>query len=164
MNVQQPPIPIFIVENDNLFVKMLDYICSKDIVFKFYDYKSEEECLKNLSLKPSVVVLDHSLSGIMNSSDTIRAIKKNNWRTHIILLLESKDEKLASKLLNAGANDYVFKDADVINKIEKKLDEYLEKKDVKKPFFIPEIKPSLKTVAYFLLILLALSVGVYCYK
>jgi DNA-binding NarL/FixJ family response regulator len=164
MNLQQPPIPIFIVENSGIFVKMLDYICSKEIVFKFYDYKSEESCLSDLKRNPSVVILDHSLSGIMNSSDTIRAIKKNNPKTHIILLLESKNKKLASKLMNAGANDYVFKDTQGVEEIEKKLDAYLDKKDVKRPFYIPEIKPTLKTVAYFILILLALSVGVYCYK
>lgn len=166
MNVQQPPVPIFVVEHGEIFVKMLDYICTKDIVFKFYDFKTEQECLTNLTLNPAVVILDHSLSQTINSSDTIRAIKKNNPKTHVIILLESKNENLASKLLNAGANDYLVKDdkPNVVGEIEKKLDDYLAKKDVKRPFFIPEIKPSLKTVAYFILILLALSLGLYCYK
>ncbi|MGZ4090560.1 MAG: response regulator [Bacteroidia bacterium] len=159
----QPPIPIFVVENDNIFVKMLDYIFSKDIVFKFYDFKSEEDCIKNLDLKPDVIILDHALSGAMNDSEAIRRVKKKNSRIYIIVLLESRDEKLASKLLNAGASDYVFKE-DGIEEINKKLELYLSQKKVKKPFYIPDIKPTLKTVGYFLLILLALSLGVYCYK
>jgi len=163
MDKAQPPIPIFVVENDNIFVKMLDYIFSKDIVFKFYEFKSEKECVNNLDLKPEVVILDHALSGVMNDSEIIRQIKKRNRQTHIIVLLENKDEKLASKLLNTGANDYVFKQ-DGVDEIIKKLDLYLARKKVKKPFFIPEIKPSLKTVGYFLLVLLALSAGVYYYK
>ncbi|MGZ3899374.1 MAG: response regulator [Bacteroidia bacterium] len=159
----QPPIPIFVVENDNIFVKMLDYIFSKDIVFKFYDFKSEEDCIENLDLKPDVIILDHALSGAMNDSEAIRRVKKKNSRIYIIVLLESRDEKLASKLLNAGASDYVFKE-DGIEEINKKLELYLSQKKVKKPFYIPDIKPTLKTVGYFLLILLALSLGVYCYK
>lgn len=159
----QPPIPIFVVENDNLFVKMLDYIFSKDIVFKFYDFKSEEDCLSNLHLKPEVIVLDHALSAAMNDSESIRKIKKHNPHVYIIVLLDNKDEKLASKLLNAGAGDYVFKE-EGIEAINSKLEAYLSRKKVKKPFFIPEIKPNLKTVGYFLLILLALSLGVYYYK
>ncbi|MBA3664934.1 MAG: response regulator [Bacteroidetes bacterium] len=164
MNTPQPPIPIFVVENDNIFVKMLDYIFSKDIVFKFYEFKSEEDCLKNLSLKPEVVILDHSLSGVMNGSDTIRQIKKNNSRAHIIILMNSNDEKLASKLLNAGASDYVFKDTQGPDEIIRRLEAFLSRKNVTKPFFIPQGKPSLKSVGYFLLILLALSLGVYFYK
>ncbi|MGZ4097874.1 MAG: response regulator [Bacteroidia bacterium] len=159
----QPPTPIFVVENDNIFVKMLDYIFSKDIVFKFYDFKSEEDCIKNIDLKPDVIILDHALSGAMNDSEAIRRVKKKNSRIYIIVLLESRDEKLASKLLNAGASDYVFKE-DGIEEINKKLELYLSQKKVKKPFYIPDIKPTLKTVGYFLLILLALSLGVYCYK
>ena len=163
MDKPQPPIPIFVVENDNIFVKMLDYIFSKEIVFKFYEFKSEEECLNNLNLKPEVIILDHGLSEVMNDSEIIRQIKKRNRNAHVIVLLENRDEKLASKLLNAGADDYVFKDEGV-EEIIKKLELFLARKKVKKPFFIPEIKPSLKTVGYFLLLLLALSLGVYCYK
>lgn len=161
MTIQQPPITIFVVENSGIFVKMLDYICSKEIVFKFYDFKSEADCLANLNLNPSVIVLDHSLSEVMNGSDTIKSIKRKNPKAHIVVLLESGNEKLASKLMNAGAHDYVFKDNDCVATLSGKLDTYLANKNVKRPFYIPEIKPSLKSVGYFLLILLALSAGVY---
>ncbi len=164
MNPSQPTVPIFIVENDMIFEKMLDYIFSKDIVFKFHEFKTEEACIQNLTLKPEVIILDHSLSGIMNGSDTIREIKKRNHNTHIIILLDESDSKLASKLLNAGANDYVFKGSKCENELTKKLDKYLSKKNVKKPFYIPEGKPSLKMLGYFFLVLLILSLGVYFYK
>ncbi|MCW3078204.1 MAG: sigma-54-dependent Fis family transcriptional regulator [Bacteroidetes bacterium] len=164
MNITQAPVPIFVVENSNVFVKMLDYIFSKDIVFKFYEFKSEEECLKNLDKNPAVVIIDHALSGIMNASDTIQQIKSYDANIHIIALLNSTEEKLAAKLLNAGASDYVFKDTQGIEVINSKLETFLEKRNVKKPFFIKEVKPSLKSVGYFLLILIALSLGVYYYK
>lgn len=164
MNTPQAPVPIFVVENANVFVKMLDYIFSKDIVFKFYEFKTEEECLKSLDINPAVVIIDHSLSGTMNASDTIQQIKSYDANIHIIALLDSTEEKLAAKLLNAGASDYVFKDTQGIEMVNSKLDAYLEKRNVKKPFFIKEVKPSLKSVGYFLLILIALSLGVYYYK
>lgn len=164
MNPSQPPVPIFIVENNGIFEKMLDYIFSKDIVFKFHEFKSEEDCVKNLHIKPEVIVLDHSLSGIMNGSDTIREIKKQNYNTHIIILLDESDSKLAPKLLNAGANDYIFKGRECASELAKRLDKYLAKKNVKKPFYIKDVKPSLKILGYFFLVLLLLSLGVYFYK
>lgn len=164
MNTIQQPVSIFVVENDNLFVKMLDYIFSSDIVFKFHDFKSEEECLKNLDIDPSVIILDHALSGIMNGSDTIRAIKKEHPQTHIIILLDRGNENLASKLLNAGANDYLFKEPNLAEALIEKLESHLRAKNVKRPFFIKNVKPSLKMLGYFFLILFILSLGVYYYK
>jgi DNA-binding NarL/FixJ family response regulator len=164
MNQTQQPVPIFIVENANIFERMLDYIFSKDIVFKFHEFKNEAACLENLHLKPEYIVLDHSLSGVMNGSDTIREIKRQQPESKILILLAKEDEKLAAKLLNAGANDYLIKNENLIKNIEIKLDEHLSAKKVKKPFFVRDSKPSLKVLGYFFLLLALLSLGVYYYK
>lgn len=164
MNTKQTAVSIFVVENDNLFVKMLDHIFTSDMVFEFYDYKSEQEALNNMNMNPSVFILDHALSGIMNGSDTIRAIKNEHPETHIILLLDKNDEKLASKLLNAGANDYLFKGPDLLEELNKKLDTHLSAKNVKRPFYIKNGKPSLKMLGYFFLLLFILSMSLYFYK
>ncbi len=38
------PKQIFIVEDDEIFSMMLDYILSKDSVYQFVSFKSGEEC------------------------------------------------------------------------------------------------------------------------
>jgi len=112
---------IFIVEDNEIYSMMLDYILSKDSVYKFSSFRSGEECIQNLGLKPDVVILDYALPG-MNGYDTLLEIKKYNPATHVLMLTNNKDMKLALKLLQAGADDYILKQGNgeiqIIEKIE----------------------------------------------
>ncbi len=112
---------IFIVEDNEIYSMMLDYILSKDSVYKFSSFKSGEECLQNLSQNPDVIILDYALPG-MNGYDTLLEIKKYNPAIHVLMLTNNKDMKLALKLLQAGADDYILKqghgEKQIIDKIE----------------------------------------------
>jgi len=112
---------IFIVEDNEIYSMMLDYILSKDSVYKFSSFKSGEECLQNLGLNPDVIILDYALPG-MNGYDVLLEIKKRNTATHVLMLTNNKDMKLALKLLQAGADDFILKQGNgeiqIIEKIE----------------------------------------------
>ncbi|OFY85299.1 MAG: hypothetical protein A3F72_19140 [Bacteroidetes bacterium RIFCSPLOWO2_12_FULL_35_15] len=112
---------IFIVEDDELYSLMLDYILSKDSVYQFVSFTSGEECIKNLYLNPDIIILDYGLPGI-NGYETLLKIKAYNSKIHVIVLSNQTDPELAPKLLEAGADDFVLKqghgEAQIIEKKE----------------------------------------------
>jgi DNA-binding NarL/FixJ family response regulator len=150
---------IFIVEDNELYSMMLDYILSQKTTYQFLSFKSGEDCLKKLYLNPEIIILDYWLPGI-NGYDTLLEIKKQNFRIHVIMLSSNKDIALAEKVLRAGADDYILKqghgETQVINKIEAIL-----KKDTLEEVFYNKMKKKsiLQKMAYFILLLVIISLG-----
>ena len=112
---------IFIVDDNEIYSMMLDYILSKNSTYKFISFNSGETCIKNLYLNPEIVILDYEMPGL-NGYDTLVEIKKQNPHIHIMILTRLEDENLKQKLLLAGADDYILKQGNgekhVIDKIE----------------------------------------------
>jgi DNA-binding NarL/FixJ family response regulator len=156
------PKHIFIVENNKIFVNLLDYIFSKNISYRFMDFNSGESCLKNLHVNPEVVVLDYQLTG-MNGFETLQEIREQNREVYVLSLISEKDGKLPAELLNAGANDYILKDGREVEKIVEKLEERFSTESTSTAEVPVKIRASSfrKKLYYALLILLLASAGVY---
>ncbi len=122
--VTKKPIHIFIVENNRIFLRMLDYIFTKDFVYRFLEFKSLEECVQNLHLNPDIIILDYALPGV-DSNDTFKQIKKTNPESNLIVLVSEKDGKDPAQLITDGANDYVLKESYGVAKIIEKVENVL---------------------------------------
>lgn len=158
------PLHIFVVENDRLFVRILDYVFSKDILYRFLDFKSGEDCLKNLHLGPELVILDYSLPG-MNGYETLLELRELHPGVHVIMLLSENDRRLPAEFLNAGASDYVIKDGTEDEKVVEKIESFLCRERVFREVNKMSRNTSFKKKLYYaLLLLLALTLGVYYYQ
>ena len=161
---RKSPLHIFIVENDKLFVRLLNYVFSKNILYRFLDFKSGEDALKNLSLHPELVILDYALPG-MNGFETLQEIKEQHPNAHVIMLLKEDDKRLPAEFLNAGAADYVIKDGTEENAVIEKIENFLSKEKVFREIQKLQKKPFGRRRLYFaLLIIILLSLGVYYYQ
>src|ERR1051326_4514006 len=105
MNTQKQ---IFIVEDNEMYSMMLDYLLSKDNNFQFVRFASGEECLANLYLEPDIIILDYGLPGI-NGYDTLLEIKKQKPHIHVLILTNHMDNELEKELRYAGADDFILK-------------------------------------------------------
>lgn len=112
---------IFIVEDNEIYSMMLDYVFTKDSLYKFSSFKTGEDCLRNLWQKPRVVILDYNLPG-KNGYDTLLEIKKHDPGIHVIMLTNKNDQSLAIKLLQSGADDYMLKQGRVDRQISQKIE------------------------------------------
>jgi DNA-binding NtrC family response regulator len=83
MLTTETPTHIFIVENNKIFVKMLDYVFTKDYSHRFIDFTSCEECVKNLHFNPEIIVLDSELPEYRS---VLHKLKKKSPKPHVILL------------------------------------------------------------------------------
>lgn len=157
--IAKRPKHIFIVEDNEIYSMMLDYILSKDSIYQFVSFKSGEECVENLYLNPDVIILDYGLPG-MNGYETLLEIKKKNPEIHVVMLSNNEDKKLHAKLLAAGADDFVLKQGHGENQIIAKIEDILNRDELQKKTVILRKKPMARAM-YFVLVFVLLALGIF---
>jgi CheY-like chemotaxis protein len=156
------PKHIFIVEDNQIYSMMLDYILSKDSIYQFVSFKSGEECLENLYLNPDIIILDYGLPG-MNGYETLLEIKKRNQKIHVVVLTHYDDKELKQKMLDAGADDFILKQGHGEHQVIERIEEILVKDEAEKNPPIIKEKPFSK-IMYMVLFFVLLLVGFYVVK
>jgi DNA-binding NarL/FixJ family response regulator len=100
--------------------------------FEVRSFYSGEECLENLFLQPSLIVLDYYLgegeSTVMTGLDTLKKIHQSNNNIPVVILSREKDKKLISKFLQYGAMQYVIKDDFFINTLIETVENHFMQK------------------------------------
>jgi len=153
------PKHIFIVEDNQIYSMMLDYILSKDSIYQFVSFKSGEECLENLYLNPDIIILDYGLPG-MNGYETLLEVKKRNPKIHVVVLSHYDDKELKQKMLNAGADDYILKQGHGEKQIIERIEEILAKDELEKNPPVIKKQPFSK-ILYMALFVVILLAGIY---
>ena len=106
---------VFIVEDNEMYSTMLDYILSKENTHQFIRFNSGEKCMENIYLNPDVIILDYGLPGV-DGLETLLNIKKYDVHIPVIILTGNRNLSIAKKLLDSGAFDYINKDdSDVVS-------------------------------------------------
>lgn len=150
---------IFIVEDNEIYSMMLDYVLSKNSIYKFVHFKSGEDCIENLNLNPDIIILDYGLPG-MDGYETLLEIKRQNPRIQVVIITSNEDEELKGKLFLAGADDYILKQDLVGKQVIEKIENILNKQGSESG---NSSKMKKKLVYYFLLIAILLAMGIYYY-
>lgn len=149
---------IFIVDDNEIYSMMLDYILSKDTVYKFVSFKSGEECLENLYLNPEIIILDYEMPGL-NGYETLLEIKKRKPEIHVMILTNHEDPGLREKLLEAGADDFILKQRQGETHVVEKIDEILGNREAD-----PVVGARPKNMAlYVLVIAILVTLGILYY-
>ncbi|MDD4145228.1 MAG: response regulator [Prolixibacteraceae bacterium] len=129
---------IFIVQDSVVYKDLIvGYLQSK----KFQNlktFKTGEECLKNIHLKPDIIVLDYSFEGI-TGLELMKKIKADHPDIDFIFLSGQNDVEVAVNIMKIGAADYIVKNEKALVNLVNAI-EYLitstKKKKVKKGFQI----------------------------
>ncbi|MCE3258544.1 MAG: response regulator receiver protein [Bacteroidetes bacterium] len=137
-------IKIFLVDDDALFLKLLQAEFMGHGGFITETFSTGEACLANLSRNPDVIVLDYHLDGIqedaMNGIATLDKIKEINNGIPVIMLSSQDKIEVAVDCMHHGALDYVVKSETAFmrlkniiaamihqHKIQKELNWYMER-------------------------------------
>lgn len=137
-------IKLFLVDDDAVFLKLLEIEFLEHGDFEIETYATGELCLDNLKHTPDVIVLDYYLDGIdktaMNGIDTLDKIKAINPDIPVIMLSSQDKIDVAIECMHHKAYDYVMKSetaflrlqkniTNIFNflKIEKQLNWYMER-------------------------------------
>jgi len=119
-------IKIFLVDDDALFLKLLELEFLENGDFEIETYLTGELCIENISHAPDVIVLDYYLDGIdrdaMDGIETMDKIKALNPHIPVIMLSSQYRIEVAINCMHHKAMDYVVKSETAFMRLQKIID------------------------------------------
>jgi DNA-binding NtrC family response regulator len=111
---------IFIVEDNPVYNKLVvNYLNSKKFN-RIESFLSGEECMKNIGMKPDIIIQDYLLEG-MNGIEVLKATKKIHPQIEFIFLSGQDSVDVAINTMKHGAYDYIVKDQMALKKMADKI-------------------------------------------
>lgn len=118
-------IKIFLVDDDAIFLKLMEINFIHHTDFVVETFSTGEFCIENLSKNPDVVILDYHLDGInknaMNGIDTLDKITSFNPDITVIMLSSQDKIEVAVSCMHHGAFDYVVKSETAFIRLQKTI-------------------------------------------
>ena len=116
-------IKIFLVDDDVVFLKLLEIEFLEHADFIIETYTTGEQCLESIFHNPDVIILDYLLDGIdknaMNGIDTLDKIKVYNPDIPVIMLSAQDKIDVAINCMHHRAFDYVVKSETAFVRLQK---------------------------------------------
>jgi two-component system, OmpR family, response regulator len=118
---------IFLVDDDEMLASALQDYLTRKVPHNIAIYNTGEECLKHLSEKPDIIILDYYLNTVSkdaaNGMEILQTIKKHAPGTAVIMLSSQERYGIAMQTLQKGAEQYVIKDEKAFEKIAEMVEE-----------------------------------------
>ena len=130
----QKKLKIFLVDDDALFLKLLEIEFLEHADFIIETYASGELCIANLYKKPNVIILDYYLDGLdrnaMNGITTLDKIKEFNKDISVVMLSSQDKIEVAVSCMHHKAFDYVVKSETAFMRLQKIIPSILKYKQM----------------------------------
>lgn len=135
MKIEQK-VKIFLVDDDLLFLKLLELQFLQEGDFEIETFASGELCLENLNKQPDIVFLDYILDGFnksaINGIETLDKIKTFDDKIHVIMLSGQDKIEVAIECMHHKAFDYVVKSETAFHRIKKIITSIFEYEKITK--------------------------------
>lgn len=116
-------IKLFLVDDDAVFLKLLEIEFHHHADFEIETYPTGELCVEHLSHSPDVIILDYHLDGIektaMNGIQTLDKIKAFNPDIPVVMLSSQDKVDVAIDCMHHRAFDYVVKSETAFVRLQK---------------------------------------------
>lgn len=118
-------IKIFLVDDDVVFLKVLEVELIQHADFDIESFTSGEQCIRHLASKPDIIILDYHLhvEGIdkaaMNGIETLDKIRAINPDIPVIILSSQDKIDVAVDCMHHQAFDYVVKSETAFLRLQK---------------------------------------------
>lgn len=117
---------IFIVEDDKIFAKRLQYELSLNPDLELSIFTDGKSLIKGLSEEPDLITLDYHLPD-SQGDELLQLIKKQLPQTPVVIISGQQDVSTALDLMKNGAYDYLVKGDDLINRLRNLISNIGEK-------------------------------------
>ena len=116
---------IFIVDDDKFFGEMLKEHLNKKGGRNVSVYLTGEDCVNNLDENPNLIILDYNLDSVnkdaANGLKILQLIRKKNQLLPVVMLSNQDQYSIALQTIQKGAEQYVIKDEDAFENIDRIL-------------------------------------------
>lgn len=127
-------IKLFLVDDDPMFLRMLEIDFLDNADFSIETYRTGELCIENLHLQPHIIILDYYLNSIhknaMNGLETLDQIKKINPDIPVIMLSAQDKIDVAVQCILHHATDYVVKSETAFLRLKQIITKVLHSKKI----------------------------------
>lgn len=103
------PVKIFVVEDDPVYMKLVQYVAELNPDHVVKTFTNGKDCLDHLHENPALITLDYSLPDT-TGEEVLKAIKAYNPDIPVIVVSSQESINTAVELLKHGAFDYITKD------------------------------------------------------
>ncbi len=103
------PVKIFVVEDDPVYMKLVQYVAELNPDHVVRTFTNGKNCIDHLHENPALVTLDYSLPDT-TGEEVLKAIKAYNPEVPVIVVSSQESINTAVELLKHGAYDYISKD------------------------------------------------------
>ena len=112
----------------------IDFVQQTD--FAFESFATGELCVKNLSQKPDVIILDYHLDSVeknaMNGIETLDKIKAFNPNIPVIMLSSQDKIEVAINCMHHKAFDYIVKSETAFIRLQKAINTFFQTQKIEK--------------------------------
>ena len=116
-------IKVFIVDDDDLFLKSLVIQFREIPIYEVVTFATGELCIEEIHNTPDIVILDYHLDSIeknaMNGLKTLDIIKKMNNEIPVIMVSAQDKIEVAVSCIHHKAFDYVVKSETAFVRLQK---------------------------------------------
>ena len=92
-------------------------------------YFTGSQVIKKISQNPDFIILDYRLTDMV-ADDIIEKYKSYNPSIKIIIISSQTDIKVATSLIKLGADDYIIKDENALDYLNKIMQSYIKEKQL----------------------------------
>jgi AraC-like DNA-binding protein/CheY-like chemotaxis protein len=121
--VNKNKLKLFLVEDNPIFLRMLELQFLEHDNFEVETYATGELCVKNLVHNPDIIILDYHLNSIVENAmtgiETLDKINSLNANFPIIMLSSQDKIEVAVDCLHHKAVDYVVKNETAFPRLQK---------------------------------------------
>lgn len=111
---------IFIIEDSIVYKDLIVGYLKSNNYSNLKLYKNGDECLKDLQLKPDLIILDYISTG-MNGLELMRKVQADYPEIDFIFLSGQNDVEVAVQIMKLGAADYIIKTDQAPKKLVKSI-------------------------------------------
>lgn len=129
-------IKLFLVDDDAVFLKLLEIEFMEHADFEIETFSTGELCIENLSKKPDAIVLDYYLDGVdrdaINGLETLDKIKAFDPEIPVVMLSSQDKIDVAINCMHHAAFDYVVKSETAFMRLQKIITTIFDHKKMEK--------------------------------
>ena len=120
---------IFIVDDSIVIIKLIESYLQNFDDIKICTFSNGEDCIANLSLKPSIVFLDYYFDteegNVLNGYDCLTKIKEFDKDIQVIMMSSRTTDDIVCKTTLSGSDGFFVKDNLILEKVNEKVNDSL---------------------------------------
>jgi|SRR5665647_950255 two-component system OmpR family response regulator len=129
-------VTLFVVDDDPIYLKLVEIEFLQYPHFKIESYATGEICIENLSHEPDLIILDYYLDGVdkhaMNGIQALDKIKAINPNIPVVMLSAQDNIEVGINCMHHKAFDYIVKSETAFLRLEKVIATILNTKRLEK--------------------------------